>query len=72
MRNTFIQCDRWWALLSFLERVIRVEPSIFMVRLALGMIRMSVDKWVLYTPVKLNLPTRERFSTGTQKRVESI
>jgi len=43
-----------------------------MVRLALGIIRMSVGKWVLYTPVKLNLPTRERFSTGTQKRVESI
>jgi putative peptidoglycan lipid II flippase len=33
---------------------------------------MSVGKWVLYTPVKLNLPTRDRFSTGTQKRVESI
>ncbi len=43
-----------------------------MVRLALGIIRMSVGKWVLYTPVKLNLTTRERFSAGTQKRVESI
>ncbi|GCL52049.1 virulence factor MviN homolog [Microcystis aeruginosa NIES-3804] len=37
-----------------------------MVRLALGMIRMSVDKWVLYTPVKLNLTTSDRFSTGTE------
>ena len=33
---------------------------------------MSVEKWVLYIPVKLNLPTRERVSAGTQKRVESI
>ncbi|ARI83679.1 hypothetical protein IQ224_10970 [Microcystis sp. LEGE 00066] len=66
MRNTFIQCDRWWALLSFPERVIRVEPSIFMVRLALGMIRMSVEKWVLYIPVKLNLKTSDRFSVGTE------
>ncbi|CAO5026489.1 hypothetical protein MiTs_03984 [Microcystis aeruginosa NIES-2521] len=33
---------------------------------------MSVGKWVLYIPVKLNLTTRERFSAGTQKRVESI
>jgi putative peptidoglycan lipid II flippase len=49
-----------------------VETSIFMVRLALGIIRMSVEKWVLYIPVKLNLPTRERVSAGTQKRVESI
>jgi putative peptidoglycan lipid II flippase len=31
-----------------------------------------VGKWVLYIQVKLNLTTRERFSTGTQKRVESI
>nr|WP_149977579.1 murein biosynthesis integral membrane protein MurJ [Microcystis aeruginosa] len=29
-------------------------------------------KWLLYSPVKLNFPTRERFSPGTQKRVESI
>ncbi len=43
-----------------------------MVRLALGIIRMSVEKWVLYIPVKLNLTTRERVSAGTQKRVESI
>jgi len=33
---------------------------------------MSVGKWVLYIPVKLNLTTRDRFSTGTQKRVKSI
>ncbi|TRU88014.1 MAG: lipid II flippase MurJ, partial [Microcystis novacekii Mn_MB_F_20050700_S1] len=33
---------------------------------------MCVEKWVLYTPVKLNLTTRERFSAGTQKQVESI
>ncbi len=43
-----------------------------MVLLALGMIRMSVGKWVLCTPVKLNLTTSDRFSAGTQKRVESI
>ena len=33
---------------------------------------MCVGKWVLYIPVKLNFPTRDRFSAGTQKRVESI